>query len=159
MDDTADDGVQHTIWLVNEAETLAQITEEFDAMESIYIADGHHRSAAASRVAAQRKAANPNHTGDEDYNYFLSVIFPDNQMKILDYNRVVRDLAGLTPDGFLDRVAERKCVSSQQAVHRGREPARNGRLGPNVTVPIFSRTRDAGCGTDHHHDSNRSVPP
>lgn len=111
MDVMADDGVQHTVWAVKDAETLGRITTEFDAMECIYIADGHHRSAAASRVAAQRKAANANHTGDEEYNYFLTVIFPDNQMQILDYNRVVTDLNGKTTDEFLEAVKSSFTVS------------------------------------------------
>lgn len=104
MDVVADDGVQHTVWVVDDAATLEKITKEFDAMECIYIADGHHRSAAASGVAAQRKTANADHTGEEDYNYFLSVVFPDNQMQILDYNRVVTDLNGKTPEEFLAAV-------------------------------------------------------
>lgn len=111
MDVMADDGVQHTVWAVKGAETLGRITTEFDTMECIYIADGHHRSAAASRVAAQRKAANANHTGDEEYNYFLTVIFPDNQMQILDYNRVVTDLNGKTTDEFLEAVKSSFTVS------------------------------------------------
>jgi len=74
-------------------------------MPCLYIADGHHRSAAASRVASARKAANPKHTGAESYNYFLCVIFPDNQMQILDYNRVVKDLNGLTREAFLEKIA------------------------------------------------------
>ncbi len=106
MDVVADDGVQHTVWVVDDDVTLESITKEFDAMECIYIADGHHRSAAASRVAAQRKAANADHTGEEDYNYFLSVIFPDNQMQILDYNRVVTDLNGKTSEEFLAAVKD-----------------------------------------------------
>ncbi|MES9845547.1 MAG: DUF1015 family protein, partial [Candidatus Sedimenticola sp. 6PFRAG5] len=81
--------------------------ELFDGMTSLYVADGHHRSAAASRVAAQRKAGNSGHTGDEPYNYFLTVIFPHNQMQILPYNRVVRDLNGLDVETFLDRVKVR----------------------------------------------------
>lgn len=104
MDVTADDDVQHTVWVVDDTATLEKITKEFDAMECIYIADGHHRSAAASRVAAQRKTANANHLGDEEYNYFLSVMFPDNQMQILDYNRVATDLNGKSTDEFLAAV-------------------------------------------------------
>ena len=103
---TADDGVVHKLWPITEAEQINAITTTFDNMDCLYIADGHHRSAAASRVAAQRKAANPGHTGEEPYNYFLSVIFPDNQMKILDYNRVVKDLNGLTTDAFLEKVQQ-----------------------------------------------------
>lgn len=117
MDIVADDAVQHTIWLVEDVATLEKITAEFDAMECIYIADGHHRSAAASRVAAQRKSANASHTGEEDYNYFLSVIFPDNQMQILDYNRVATDLNGKNTDEFLAAVKSSFTVSeSSEAV-------------------------------------------
>jgi len=104
VDVTADDGVRHRLWTVTEAADINAITGVFDAMDCLYIADGHHRSAAASRVAAQRKADNPDHTGDEPYNYFLSVIFPDNQMQILDYNRVVKDLRGLEPEQFVAAV-------------------------------------------------------
>ncbi|MCG6976483.1 MAG: DUF1015 family protein [Acidiferrobacterales bacterium] len=104
VDVTADDDVRHTIWVCSDAGDIDTITDTFNAMECIYIADGHHRSAAASRVAAARKAANPDHTGTEDYNYFLSVVFPDNQMQILDYNRVVTDLNGLSEAAFLGEV-------------------------------------------------------
>jgi uncharacterized protein (DUF1015 family) len=107
MDVTAADGVRHEIWAVAESDTVARLTEAFDGMDALYVADGHHRSAAASRVAVSSKAANPNHTGDEGYNYFLSVIFPHNQMQILDYNRVVRDLNGMDKESFLGKVAER----------------------------------------------------
>jgi len=98
---TADDGVQHTIWVVNDSGLIETITKTFDAMDCLYIADGHHRSAAASRVAAQRNSGK----GDASYNYFLSVIFPDNQMQILDYNRVITDLNGLSDSEFLEKVA------------------------------------------------------
>lgn len=104
---TADDGVQHTFWKISDQRINQQLTELFDAMKCLYIADGHHRSAAASRVAAMRGKDNSNHSGDEDYNYFLSVIFPDNQMHILDYNRVVKDLNGLERDEFMGRIGER----------------------------------------------------
>jgi uncharacterized protein (DUF1015 family) len=107
MDVTAADGVRHEIWVVSDADTVSKLTAAFDAMAALYVADGHHRSAAASRVAASSKAANPNHSGEEDYNYFLSVIFPHNQMQILDYNRVVRDLNGMDKETFLQKVAER----------------------------------------------------
>jgi Uncharacterized conserved protein len=106
MDITADTGVRHTLWRVTDAAQLDLITRTFDAMDCLYIADGHHRSAAASRVAAARQAANPQHSGEEAYNYFLSVIFPDNQMQILDYNRVIKDLNGHTPDSFLAAVGQ-----------------------------------------------------
>ncbi len=106
MDVTAADGVRHEIWVVDDKDTVEQLTADFDAMSALYVADGHHRSAAGSRVGAARKAANPNHTGEESYNYFLSVIFPHNQMQILDYNRVIKDLNGLDKAAFLARVGE-----------------------------------------------------
>jgi len=95
------DGVRHTTWAIEDAATIAGISRVFEAMPALYIADGHHRSAAASRVAAARHAKNPHHTGGEDYNYFLSVIFPHRQMRIMDYNRVVKDLNGLSAAEFL----------------------------------------------------------
>ncbi len=107
MDVTAADNVRHEVWVVSDESTVATLTDAFDAMSALYVADGHHRSAAASRVAASSKASNPSHTGEEDYNYFLSVIFPHNQMQILDYNRVVRDLNGMDKNVFLKKVAER----------------------------------------------------
>ena len=107
IDVTAADGVRHELWVLDDAETVARLTAEFDALPALYVADGHHRSAAGSRVGAGRKEANPAHTGDESYNYFLSVIFPHEQMQILDYNRVIKDLNGLDQADFLARVAER----------------------------------------------------
>ncbi len=98
------DGVRHTLWVIRDAAILARITAAFNAMPAIYIADGHHRSASASRIAAVRKAANPAHTGNEPYNFFLSVIFPAHEMAIMDYNRVITDLNGLSADAFLERV-------------------------------------------------------
>ena len=107
MDVTAKDGVRHELWVISDAEKIGALSAAFDAMEAIYVADGHHRSAAGSRVGNARRAANPGHTGEEGYNHFLSVIFPHDQMQILDYNRVVKDLNGLTAEALLARVAER----------------------------------------------------
>ena len=98
---TADDGVRHTMWVVNLEADIKLLTDTFDAMDCLYIADGHHRSAAASRVAAMRKQAGTATTASD---YFLSVIFPDNQMKILDYNRVIKDLNGKNQQQFLEEV-------------------------------------------------------
>ena len=102
----ARDGVRHEIWKIDDPQTIAELTAAFEAMPAIYVADGHHRSAAGSRVGRSRREANPQHTGEEGYNYFLSVIFPHDQMQILDYNRVVRDLNGHSKEEFLARVAE-----------------------------------------------------
>ena len=105
VDITAVDGVRHEFWPVADAATIDGLTQAFEALDALYVADGHHRSAAASRVAAARRAANPDHTGQEPYNYFLAVIFPHTQMQILAYNRLVRDLHGLDAEDFLARVA------------------------------------------------------
>ena len=123
---TADDGIEHALWPVTDQATIDTITDTFDAMNAIYIADGHHRSAAASRVCASRKAANPEHTGDEAYNYFLTVIFPDDQMMILDYNRVITDLNGLDSASFLSQVEERFEVSKSATTVR---PQNNAEFG------------------------------
>ena len=91
-DFTKANGVRHIFYVVDEKQLIADIKAEFDKTDCLYVADGHHRSASATNVKIKRQEANPNHTGDEEYNFFLSVIFPDNQMKILPYNRVVKDL-------------------------------------------------------------------
>lgn len=95
------DGFGHTFWIVDQDEDIAAITAEFTKMPALYIADGHHRSAAAALVGAEKAKQNPNHRGDEEYNYFMAVCFPANQLTIIDYNRVVKYLNGLTPEQFL----------------------------------------------------------
>ena len=106
IDFIADDGIGHTLWLVDNADKCVLLQKMFADIPALYVADGHHRSAAASRVQAIRKASNPNHTGTESYNYFLSVIFPDNQLYVMDYNRVLKDLNGLTESQLMDKVKE-----------------------------------------------------
>ena len=96
------DGFRHQFWCVADDKDIATITEEFRKMPSLYIADGHHRSAAAALVGAEKQKQNPNHRGDEEYNYFMAVCFQASQLTILDYNRVVKDLNGLTSEQFLD---------------------------------------------------------
>jgi uncharacterized protein (DUF1015 family) len=103
-DFVAPDGIQHVLWVVSDPADRDALVEAFARVPELYVADGHHRSAAGTRIRALRRDANPDHTGNEAYNYFLSVIFPDNQMKILDYNRVVRDLNGLDPETLLSRI-------------------------------------------------------
>ncbi len=103
-DFTAPDGFGHHFWVVDDDETIARITEEFAKIPYLYIADGHHRSAAAALVGNEKAKANPEHRGDEEYNYFLAVAFPASHLKIIDYNRVVRDLNGLSPAEFLERI-------------------------------------------------------
>lgn len=100
-DFTSDDGFGHHFWVVNDPADEAVITAEFAAMPHLYIADGHHRSAAAARVGLEKAAADASHTGDEEYNFFMAVAFPASHLRIIDYNRVVRDLNGLSPTEFL----------------------------------------------------------
>ena len=118
--------VRHTLWAIRDAGTLQRLTELFDAMHALYIADGHHRSASASRICAARKAANPNHSGDEAYNYFLSVIFPHHQMRIFDYNRVIKDLNGLSEADFMAKVAESFMIESADAPVKPGKPGEFG---------------------------------
>ena len=105
-DFTASDGIIHRLWVIDGAEAVGRIRDAFLQVESIYIADGHHRCASAVRVSRKRRAAFPDYTGKEEFNYFLSVLFPDDQLMIMDYNRCVKDLNGLTKEEFLKRAAE-----------------------------------------------------
>jgi len=107
------DGFRHQFWVVSDVNDIKTITEEFRNMPSLYIADGHHRSAAAALVGAEKQKQNPNHRGDEEYNYFMAVCFQSSQLTILDYNRVVRDLNGMTSNEFLDRLKENFEVSEK----------------------------------------------
>lgn len=100
-DFTADDGFGHHFWVINHQPTIQKITTLFATIPSTYVADGHHRTAAAALVGNEKKLNNPNHTGEEEYNYFLAVHFPDNQLTIIDYNRVVTDLNGMTDNEFM----------------------------------------------------------
>ena len=103
-DFVSEDGVGHTLWLIDGDEDIQNITAIFEQIPALYVADGHHRTAAAARVGEERMKANPNHTGEEEYCYFLAVIFPGEQLNIIDYNRVVKDLNGLTNEEFLAAV-------------------------------------------------------
>jgi uncharacterized protein (DUF1015 family) len=103
-DFVAEDGFGHIFWVVDDTATINKITEIFSKIPALYVADGHHRTAAAARVGQEKKKNNPKHTGKEEYNYFLAVIFPDNQLKIIDYNRVVKDLNGLTTQQFIEKL-------------------------------------------------------
>lgn len=105
-DFVAEDGFGHHFWVISDEKIIKEITEEFAKIPYLYIADGHHRTAAAALVGNEKAKANPNHTGNEEYNYFLAVAFPASHLKIIDYNRVVKDLNGLTPSQFLDKVRE-----------------------------------------------------
>ena len=118
---TADDGVKHTIWIVEDDTDINTLTSTFDAMECLYIADGHHRSASASRIAALRNKGK-NKVGEAAHDYFLSVIFPDNQMQILDYNRVIKDLNGLSENELLEKIKCDFSVEMMDALYKPKKP-------------------------------------
>jgi uncharacterized protein (DUF1015 family) len=122
----ADDGIGHTIWIIDDQSHIDKLTTTVTAMEALYIADGHHRSAAASRVAAARNAENPDHTGDEGYNYFLCVAFPDDETQILDYNRVIKDLNGHEVNELLQKISEKFLLTAVDHPARPRQPAQFG---------------------------------
>lgn len=107
------DGFGHQVWIIDEEKDIARITELFKAMPALYIADGHHRSAAAALVGAEKAKNNPSHRGDEEYNYFMAVCFPANQLTIIDYNRVVKDLNGLSEEQFLEKLKENFIVEKK----------------------------------------------
>lgn len=109
------DGFGHKFWIIDKEDDIQAITKAFAAMPALYIADGHHRSAAAALVGAEKAKQNPNHRGDEEYNYFMAVCFPANQLTIIDYNRVVKDLNGLTAAQFLDALRENFVVEEKGA--------------------------------------------
>lgn len=112
-DFTAPDGFGHTLWVISDPGVIEKVTEEFGKIPNMYIADGHHRSAAAALVGAEKAKNNPNHTGDEEYNYFMAVAFPASHLRVIDYNRVVRDLNGMTPAEFLKRLDENFIVEEK----------------------------------------------
>jgi uncharacterized protein (DUF1015 family) len=114
-DFTTGDGVSHALWTITDGTLIDELTRRFAAIPTLYVADGHHRSAAASRVRDLRKDANPKHTGKEEYNFFLTVIFPDNEMTIMPYNRVVKDLNGRSIAEFIARVADKFEVTPVKA--------------------------------------------
>ncbi len=105
-DFTAEDGIGHRVWKIGEEEKIRKIRDAFSSISEIYIADGHHRAASAVKVGLMRRAKHPDYTGKEEFNFFLSVLFPDQELMIMDYNRVVRDLNGLTKEEFLKKVSE-----------------------------------------------------
>ncbi len=117
-DFTSPDGVRHTVWKIAEPDRVSAIQEAFAGISALYIADGHHRAASAVKVSLKRRGEHPGYTGEEEFNYFLSVLFPDDQLMIMDYNRCVRDLNGYSEEEFLEKVGEHfsvRCLGEQMA--------------------------------------------
>ena len=123
---SSEDGVEHRGWMIEEDETVKRIIEIFGGMDSIYIADGHHRAASAVAVGRKRRAEKPGYTGEEEFNYFLSVLFPGEELFIMDYNRVVHDLNGLTEEEFLEAVEEKFLVEKCGEAYL---PEKKGKMG------------------------------
>ena len=140
LDVTAEGGVRHEIWVLSDPAKVQRLTDLFDQMPSLYVADGHHRSAAASRVAANRKSSHPDND-EAAYNYFLSVIFPHDQMQILSYNRVVRDLNGLAVETFLSKLEVRFTVEKSAAAV---QPAQRAEFGMYLDGQWYRLTLDPG---------------
>ncbi len=103
---TADDDFGHKFWVIDNVDTVSKLLQLFNKVPAFYVADGHHRTAAAALVGNEKKSQNPNHTGKEEYNYFMAVLFPDDQLTIIDYNRVVKDLNGLSKEEFLQKIQD-----------------------------------------------------
>lgn len=121
----SEDGIGHRGWQISDGAVIRRIQEAFEAMDAVYIADGHHRAASAVRVGLKRREEHPDYTGDEEFNYFLSVLFPDDELMIMDYNRVVRDLNGLSPEEFLE---ETKKVFTVEPLERAAHPQKKGEI-------------------------------
>lgn len=112
-DFVSEDGIGHTLWCISDDAVINEITEAFAKIPYLYIADGHHRTAAAAHVGEEKAKADPNHTGKEEYNYLLAVCFPESHLKVMDYNRVVKDLNGLTDEEFLQKLGEKFVVEDK----------------------------------------------
>lgn len=145
-DFTADDGIGHTFWTVKDDSTINRITELFSRIKYTYVADGHHRTAAAALVGKERRDVNKNHSGKEEYNYFLAVHFPDNQLQIMDYNRVVKDLNGLTAAQFIEQLNENFKVE-EKGVEAWR-PAGLHNFGMYIEGKWYSLTAKPGTFND-----------
>jgi len=142
----SDDGIGHTFWVIKDDTIIRSILDLFSKIKYTYVADGHHRTAAAALVGKERRDANPNHTGKEEYNYFLAVHFPDNQLTIMDYNRVVKDLAGLSADQFLGKLAEKFTAEKKDSVHK---PDRLHNFGMYLDGSWYSLTAKPGTYNDN----------
>jgi uncharacterized protein (DUF1015 family) len=141
IDFVADDSVRHELWIISDERNVAALIESFGALDALYIADGHHRSQSASEVCRRMKEENPAHTGDEVYNFFLNVLFPDQQLRILSYNRVVADLGSLSVSEILERAATSyEIVKSDSAV----APETHGEIGIYVDGTWYKATAKEG---------------
>ncbi len=147
-DFTAPDGIGHHFWVIKNKDIINRIVTLFEKLPSLYVADGHHRTAAAALVGKEKRLANPHHTGQEEYNYFLSVNFPDNQLTIIDYNRVVKDLNGNTTEEFLSKLKDNFSIEK-----KGNKPFKPTRLHEfSLYIEGFWYSMKAKDGTYNDND-------
>ena len=160
-DFVADDGFGHRFWVIDEDADIAAITSEFSGIDAFYVADGHHRTAAAARVGAEKKSANPSHTGEEEYNWFMAVAFPESNLKIMDYNRVVRDLNGLSVEDFKNAVLQEGFAFDCLGTEAERQNAVRGGFrdyAPEHPHQIAMYLDGYWCHLDYQHDVDESDP-
>lgn len=152
-DFVSDDGIGHTFWVVKDDEVIKEITDEFSKIKYTYVADGHHRTAAAALVGKERRDKNPNHTGKEEYNYFLAVHFPDNQLQIMDYNRVIKDLNGLTAQQFIEKLQESFSIEVVRQAHHNEvyeyRPSKHHEFSMYLEGKWYALTAKPGTYNDH----------
>ena len=147
-DFVSNDGFGHTFWVIDDAETIKLITKTFESIPNLYIADGHHRTAAAALVGHEMAQNSPKHTGTEEYNYFLAVCFPESHLKIIDYNRVVKDLNGLTPESFIERLSEHFDIEA-----KGQEPYKPQRI-HNFSIYLDNKWYSITAKKDTYDDND-----
>ncbi len=145
-DITTEDGVGHVVWVIDDEAIIKEITEQFADIDSLYIADGHHRSASASKVALKRREEFPNYTGEEEFNYFMSVIFPESNLNVMPYNRIVHDLGGITLDHFWNEMHELFDIEESKAPYKPIEPKTFGMYVNKVWYKLT--LKDTSCTPD-----------
>lgn len=145
-DFVSDDGIRHQVWVISDDDKISTIASAFEAMDALYIADGHHRCASAAKVGLKRREANSDYTGDEEFNYFLSVLFPDEELMIMDYNRVVKDLNGYSEDEFMEKVKEHFDVT--EAGDSAVRPDVKGTFGMYLSGKWYKLTANADLFSD-----------
>lgn len=147
-DFTAEDGIRHTVWRIRDDALAGALTCMFHDIPNTYIADGHHRAASAMKVAKMRREAHPDYDGSEEFNFFLSVLFPESELKIYDYNRVVADLNGLTPEAFLSRISADFDVSEAGSEGNPYRPQKKGEFGLFLSGRWYVLTAKPGILSD-----------
>ncbi len=144
-DFTAEDGITHRVWVIDDTDSVERIRQEFEQVQSVYIADGHHRCASAVRVSQMRRKAYPDYTGEEEFNFFLSVLFPDDQLMIMDYNRVVNSLNGYSEEEFLEKVKDIFAV--EEIGSEPYHPRKKGEIGMYLADTWYRLTVNEECYT------------